>query len=143
MFLSILKGRWLDMRVLFLAQSPNRHNLHPEIAFQGTKSYSTLLNWLRVCKIDFLTCSFVNACLELDSKQPSEQDLKRLSALLEAKKFDRYVALGKVAAWTYRKLGITEFYEMPHPSGLNRQLNDLTFLRNKLKGLQDYVNTSI
>jgi uracil-DNA glycosylase len=48
---------------------------------------------------------------------------------------DVIVAFGKTAARALTLLGF-EHYEMPHPSGLNRQLNDPTYLEEKLKGLE-------
>lgn len=44
------------------------------------------------------------------------------------------VALGKVAARTLKKKGLRH-YELPHPSGRNRQLNDKTDVMTKLISL--------
>jgi uracil-DNA glycosylase family 4 len=48
---------------------------------------------------------------------------------------DLIIAFGKTASRALTLLGY-EHYEMPHPSGLNRQLNDPTYVQEKLKGLE-------
>jgi uracil-DNA glycosylase len=63
--------------------------------------------------------------------------LRDLSSKIAGK--DKIVALGKTAAKALNKLGV-EFYEMPHPSGLNRKLNDKVFMEQKLKGLREYIS---
>lgn len=50
----------------------------------------------------------------------------------------KVVAVGKAAAVALTLLRIP-FYEMPHPSGLNRQLNDPAYLAEKIKGLLKYL----
>lgn len=52
---------------------------------------------------------------------------------------DRIVALGKAAAEVLKKLDV-EFLEMPHPSGLNRKLNDKNYTTSKLAELKAYCN---
>jgi uracil-DNA glycosylase len=51
----------------------------------------------------------------------------------------RYVAIGKSAAAALTILSL-DFYEMPHPSGLNRQLNDPKFVAEKINGLAFWAN---
>jgi uracil-DNA glycosylase len=52
---------------------------------------------------------------------------------------DKIVALGKTAEKALTLLGY-DFYAMPHPSGLNRKLNDKDYIEEKIKGLRDYIN---
>jgi uracil-DNA glycosylase len=58
---------------------------------------------------------------------------------MDVKGADKIVALGKTAAKALSKLGV-EFYEMPHPSGCNRLLNDPKFVEQKVKGLLEYCS---
>lgn len=50
----------------------------------------------------------------------------------------KIIALGKTAQKALDMLGM-EHYSMPHPSGLNRQLNDKNFVAEKINGLKDYL----
>lgn len=53
----------------------------------------------------------------------------------------KVVALGKAASLACKLTGV-EFYEMPHPSGLNRLLNDPTYVEEKLKGLACFISNN-
>ena len=55
---------------------------------------------------------------------------------------DRIVALGKTAAKALTLLGV-DFYEMPHPSGRNRLLNDPNYVQEKVKGLVSYCQPAL
>jgi uracil-DNA glycosylase len=50
---------------------------------------------------------------------------------------DRLVALGKSASGVLTKLGLKHL-EMPHPSGLNRKLNDREYTAAKIEDLKRY-----
>lgn len=55
-------------------------------------------------------------------------------------KYDKVIALGNVASNSLKKLNIDHF-KMPHPSGLNRQLNDKEFEKKKIKECYNYLYT--
>lgn len=48
------------------------------------------------------------------------------------------VALGGVASAALRRIGVPHF-RLPHPSGLNRQLNDADYVRDVLSRCGDYI----
>lgn len=52
---------------------------------------------------------------------------------------DKIVALGKTAERALQMLGI-EHFAMPHPSGLNRKLNDPEYVAEKINGLREYLS---
>lgn len=56
---------------------------------------------------------------------------------------DYIIALGKTAEKALMMMKIQEtgynFFAMPHPSGLNRQLNDPKFIEEKIKSLIEYM----
>jgi uracil-DNA glycosylase len=58
---------------------------------------------------------------------------------------DYIITLGKTAEKALVMMKLTEtgydYYAMPHPSGLNRQLNDPKFIQEKIKGLQNYLKS--
>lgn len=51
---------------------------------------------------------------------------------------DKIIALGKTAEIACTLAGL-EFLAMPHPSGLNRQLNDPKFVAEKITALGEYL----
>ena len=128
------------MTILFIGQSPSKKNFDANIAFHGTQSFKTLLNWIDKAGLEYFDCKFINAATAVDSKEPTEADLGLLQATILKQPWDtKIVAVGKVAAWSLRKIGITDFLELPHPSGLNRQLNDKEYVEKKIGELRDYV----
>ena len=67
---------------------------------------------------------------------------KNLQRAIAIYKPDHIIAFGKTAAKAITQLGI-QFHEMPHPSGLNRKLNDKAYVAEKLKGLEDVLSQPI
>jgi uracil-DNA glycosylase len=68
-----------------------------------------------------------------------KENLESLRVDIVVAQADRVVALGKTAAKALTLLGVN-FYEMPHPSGQNRLLNDPKYVEEKIKGLIEYCN---
>ena len=52
--------------------------------------------------------------------------------------YDRVLALGGFPSKALKKLGV-EHFTLPHPSGLNRKLNDREYELSVLKECSDYV----
>lgn len=55
---------------------------------------------------------------------------------------DKVVALGKTASKALKQCQM-EFYEMNHPSGLNRLNNDPQYVAQKLKDLREYLSGQV
>jgi len=55
--------------------------------------------------------------------------------------YDKVIALGGFVSKTLNTAGI-EHFMMPHPSPLNRQLNDKEFEMNKLKECKEWLKSS-
>jgi uracil-DNA glycosylase len=55
---------------------------------------------------------------------------------------DKVIALGRTAEKALTLLRL-DFYAMPHPSGLNRKLNDPKYIEEKIKGLISYLSPSV
>lgn len=51
---------------------------------------------------------------------------------------DKVIALGKTASKALTLLRIPH-YAMPHPSGMNRLLNDPTYVAEKINGLKEFL----
>ena len=125
---------------------------NPSAASQGigafdvsTKSGITLHSWINRANIELYM--FMN----LHNKPtPNNRPLKKseikaalinLEAHLSIYHGTPIVAVGKAAAEALTLLR-REFYELPHPSGLNRKLNDAAFVEEKIKGLAKFANPS-
>jgi uracil-DNA glycosylase len=65
--------------------------------------------------------------------------LPSFSKQLEEFKGFKFVALGKTAARACELAGV-DFLEMPHPSGMNRKLNDPEYVKEKIKRLAEFIS---
>ena len=57
----------------------------------------------------------------------------------EAQEYDKVIALGEFASQALTKSMVPHF-KLPHPSGLNRKLNDKNLIDKELSYAYDYVN---
>jgi uracil-DNA glycosylase len=109
--------------ILFVGDAPSRKNTDMNVAFVGTKSGKTLLEW-----IDVLEVKNYKAINRVDKKFVTE-------VVNNMKEEGHIVALGKRAENDLKNLGV-EFFTLPHPSPKNRKLNDkeeINKLLNELK----------
>lgn len=120
--------------MLFIGDRPTKRNKHPDVAFVGTKSYKTLLDWMRRMDLDVSKVYMVNA---YDIHGEPSKYLYGLN--IHWKK----VALGKSA--TNRLLELEgrvqplEWFDLPHPSGLNRKTNDKKTLAAELQKCKEFI----
>ena len=115
--------------------SPDTTAFHPD-----TRSRKILDQWFLNIHADI---SFANV---RDQRTPNNRPLRvsEIRACLpwvrrKTDGFDKVVALGKTASKALELLGDVEFVEMPHPSGMNRLLNDADYVAKKVKELEEYV----
>jgi uracil-DNA glycosylase len=131
------------MTILFIGSNPSTASSTTNAFCESTKSGRTLNSWIK--RIDLpLHAMMINVSSEpTKNNKPLtaaliKNNLPRLKSKINYLKPDKIVALGKVSAKALTLLGI-HFYEMPHPSGLNRQLNDISFIEEKINGLKTYI----
>lgn len=135
------------MRVVFIGSNPSQRSQSIVPFYHDTKSMTTIVGWLN--QLDSLGCKldshhFLNVS---NSPTPSNRPLKtseiyaeliglegRISSLMP----DRVIALGRTAEKALTLLRIPH-YAMPHPSGLNRKLNDPAYVEEKINGLREYL----
>jgi uracil-DNA glycosylase len=113
------------------------------VAFHGsTKSSKILTEWCKDLVGAKMHLNVVNRKTE-DNRPLKTSEIKEnldnLRMEVLATQADKIVALGKTAAKALTLLGV-EHFEMPHPSGCNRQLNDKAFVERKIKELTEYCN---
>lgn len=129
------------MRVVIVGSNPSVRSPDNSPFHASTRSRMILDEWFRDITCDIM---FENIC---DYKMPGNKSLTRsqirnnlpgFSERLRKLNPDKIVALGKTAEYGCQILGL-QFISMPHPSGLNRQLNDREFVAKKIEELKKYI----
>jgi uracil-DNA glycosylase len=135
------------MKILFVGSNPSNASGTLDAFDALTKSARTVRGWLNIfddSERALLFWDFTNvARIKKEGNKPLtakeiDDNLFELQCSVDAYRPDKIVALGKTAAKALTLLRLP-FYEMPHPSGLNRQLNDPEFVARKLKDLKEYI----
>ena len=116
--------------IYFIGDKPSKCNIDPQVAFVGTRSYKTLLDW-----IYRMNLSINQICL-YNVDEFTRLVNHRQTLLIH--EYDQVVALGKEASIALDK-AIIPHLRIPHPSGLNRKLNDPQFVNRFLKECKSYV----
>lgn len=83
------------------------------------------------------THTFVNVSPLAGHFKNSDVDVAFLWEILVG--YGKVIALGGIASRVLTKMGVAHF-RMPHPSGRNRQLNDRSFERKKLRELRKWLD---
>lgn len=125
------------MKVLLVGSNPTPHNIM-QGAFVGTRSGRTLAKWLEYLQVtDYRLINSSDRVLPY-GKNLRVEDFNFQNILLEARRAECVIALGKNAAKALT-LAKIEAFQLPHPSGLNRTTNDPVYLRILLDSARDYI----
>jgi uracil-DNA glycosylase len=128
--------------VLFVGSNPSRAGLG--VPFVGTRSYSTLVRWVE--QIGSARFYAVNAVDEVTAgNSPITVKLMRKHSLsLRSKVFavkpDLVIALGNSASKALLVSGVDDHLRVAHPSGLNRQLNDVMYVDSLIKVIRSMLD---
>lgn len=128
--------------ILFVGSNPSNASVC-DVAFHGsTRSSKILTEWTK--DVAGVKMHINVSQKKTENNRPLKngeinENLKDLRLTIVASGADKVVALGKTAAKALTLLGVP-FYEMPHPSGRNRKLNDAAFVQEKVKGLVQFCN---
>ena len=128
--------------ILFLGSNPSTSSLTDSAFHKSTRSGQILADWTKDIVAN-------KVCLNISTKKSKDNrpmssseihsNLATLSSQLAALAPNKIVALGKTAAKALTLLHL-EFYEMPHPSGCNRKLNNKEYVAEKIKGLIEFCS---
>jgi hypothetical protein len=119
--------------IIFVGDKPSKQNLSLDTPFVGTQSYKRLLEWIWEMDVDI---NLVKLCNRQD---PGYKKYVALYKYFGEKV--KVVALGKNAAKDLSAdLGEGNFHELPHPSGLNRVINDKSLMKQKLKECREWLH---
>lgn len=125
--------------IIFVGDKPSKQNLDPDIPFVGTQSYKKLLSWIAKLDVDYNDSVICNVeHLKIDSMGHMSVELNCMFFEIDPEG-DRFVALGNNAAKALRALSLP-FFQLPHPSGLNRKLNDKTYVEYVLDECKEYIH---
>jgi len=113
--------------VVFVGDKPSRTNVDSRIAFVGAKCFPRLVEWIRFLKPDYYVCYNIS----------TPEDFGKIENLKSAG--FKVVALGAKAAEILDGYNIVHF-QLPHPSGRNRLLNDRAYVERELKVCYDYIH---
>jgi len=119
------------MKVLVVGMNPSTK---PTLKNKRNATFSKLEQWMTQCEIKYF--SFVNTFDDPSEARTSKIDYKRLCTL--SKDYDKIIALGGFVSTALDKANISHF-KMPHPSPLNRLLNDKAFEKTIVKHCKDYI----
>ncbi len=112
-------------KAIFVGDKPSKLNSDPNIPFIGSRCYPRLLSW-----IHFLL-------------QPGDEYMLlnrtdidfQLWTYLASRTGTPIIALGQVASKAIRYPHLT----LPHPSGLNRQNNDYSYIKSQLEAVKRHL----
>lgn len=107
------------MRVLIVGLNPSRKG-------GSSRSLTTLYSWMDILGLNIV--SFTN----LYEGYEINKNASQIDAIREySKQYDKIIALGEVV---FNSLLSMDIYcvKLPHPSGLNRKLNDQNFVHEQL-----------
>lgn len=119
------------IKVCFVGDSPSNTNSHKDIAFVGAKCFPRLVEWIGQIKPDYYVC--------LNSSTATDVD--KIFALRDAGFI--FIVLGNKASKVLKTELLIEHYLLPHPSGLNRKLNNDMEIRLSLIEAHLYVRLEI
>ena len=113
--------------IYFIGDKPSKKNIDKNVAFVGTRSYKTLLDW-----IYRMNLSLNSICLFNHARFIQTNDDRIMTD------FDVVIALGNEASNALTKENIPHL-KIPHPSGKNYLLNDKKAVDKFLKQCKDYI----
>ena len=123
------------IKVVFLGQNPRKKNTSHR-AFEATASLKTISSWIEGINIHQKEILYLNAS---DSVTPPLKANEPRLLMIKHEKLP-VVAFGRFAYNMCKKYNIVCF-EMPHPSGLNRKLNDKLYVKNKINELKIFIES--
>ena len=122
-------------KVLVIGHSPSRGRRTTQK--QNNPTLKRLNRWLDACNVGIY--SFTNLCAS--SATSLKKGEIRETMLHEIfKDYNKIITLGKEVKHYTNKMGY-DFYELPHPSPLNRNLNDKNYEKDVIKGLQSFIHS--
>jgi uracil-DNA glycosylase len=130
------------MKILFVGSNPSTASPTSDPFNNATSSSRILTEWVKDLEGDKVHINVSNE--KTEGNRPLKQSeikasLGRLAEDISRIAPARIVALGKTATRALTLLQVP-FFEMPHPSGMNRLLNDPKYVEEKIKRLTEFLS---
>lgn len=113
--------------ILFVGDKPSKFNTSPDVAFVGSKCYPRLLSWIDYLLEDGTEYMLLNR---------TDRDFK-LWIYLANFTGKPIIALGQAAS----KAIPYPHIKLDHPSGLNRKLNNKSYIKAQLDAAKEQLST--
>jgi uracil-DNA glycosylase len=128
------------MRIVFVGSNPSQKRKLNGAFTPDTVSGRVLHEWIRAAEIDLWhTLNIVDYITENNRPLNKSEILPHIPHIKLSLSFcTKIVAMGKTAHKALQLAGIPHL-EMPHPSGLNRKLNDPEYVSKCIAMLRDYA----
>lgn len=133
------------MNIVFIGSNPSQKSSSIMPFWSDARSSKTLKSWVAQLNLAKDSCFFYMNVVNQptpNNRSLRTSEIKGALPLLEQHikniQADKIVTFGKSAGLALTLLRL-QHYTMPHPSGLNRQLNNKNFIAEKIKGLQEYL----
>jgi hypothetical protein len=117
---------------LFVGDEPSSANEDAKIAFKGTKSGVRLKQWAEILNVTYYA---VNSH-DLEALHRAIKLYVKFTAPIITLGIKAHKRVQKIARDNGYDLRL---YNLPHPSGRNRKLNDKQYIVNKLKDCKDWL----
>jgi hypothetical protein len=119
-------------KVLVIGHSPSTKEYCPK---KGNPSINRLNRWLDDCGVRIY--SYSNACAHhAASLKKTNIDETYIHNITQ--QYNKILTLGKEVEQLFNKMGI-EHYALPHPSPLNRKLNDKAYELKIINNIKTYL----
>lgn len=130
------------LTILFIGSNPSQRASSTEAFASDTASGRILRSWIEGIEGNIVFDNIVSRVTK-NNRPLHPNEISRASAPLLERinriRPDRLIALGKSAAQALSKLKL-DFLELPHPSGLNRKLNDKDYVAQQVAALKAYCS---
>ena len=129
--------------IIFIGSNPSQASQSTCAFDLDTKSWATLCSWIDAASI--YVASFDNVSnIKTPGNRPLNareihEGMRNLMKTLAYHKPQHIVAVGKTAHKALTKYEVPHL-EIPHPSGLNRKLNDPKYVESQIDKLRSYYN---
>ena len=108
--------------------------LNPSLKTKNNQTIRRLTDWMKLLNVD--RYSFENIYYYPGDFTKEQVNIAHLNET--CKKYDKIVALGTKVSHVLMLTSI-EHFMLPHPSGLNHQINDKEYVSEKLKQCREYL----
>lgn len=120
------------MKVLVIGHSPSSREYCPR---KGNPSINRLNRWLDECGVEIY--SFSNACAH-HAVSLKKGNIDRTFIYEISNTYNKILGLGNEVNNILKKMDI-EHFSLPHPSPLNRKLNDKAYEKKIINNLKSYL----